>query len=254
MFPISDDRVEQGVPIVTWALIGVCAAVFLWQISMPPKEAEQAVFLYGMVPAVLFGKIAMPDAALPAWATIFTSMFMHGSIAHIGGNMLYLWIFGDNVELAMGRVRFLLFYILCGVAAALAQGFQAPESQVPMIGASGAISGVLGAYLLLRPFAQVRVFFMPIPFFVRILSIPAVVVLGFWFVLQFVSGLAAKGDQGGVAFWAHVGGFIAGMVLLPFFKARNVPLFEREPRRVFDARRESERGPWGRRRGPWDRS
>jgi membrane associated rhomboid family serine protease len=245
MFPLSDENPEPGVPIVTWGLIGVCIAVFAWQMTLPETQAERAVELYGMVPAAVFGTARMVDhAAIPAWATIITSMFMHGSIAHVGGNMLYLWIFGDNVERAMGWFRFLAFYLICGTVAALAQGLQAPGSEVPLIGASGAISGVLGAYLLLRPFARIRVAFMPFPFFVRILVIPAIVVLGFWFVLQFLSGLASQADKGGVAFWAHVGGFIAGMVLVPLFKKRDVPLLQSEPARVFDARRE---------RGPWDR-
>ncbi len=260
MFPISDDNLEPGVPIVTWSIIGACIAVFLWQMSLTGNAAERAVFEFGAVPATLFGK---PDVAavVPAWATILTSMFMHGGLAHIGGNMLYLWIFGDNVELAMGRVKFLAFYLICGTIAALTQALQSPESTVPLIGASGAISGVLGAYLLLQPFAHVRVIIMPLPFFIRVISVPSLVVLGFWFVIQFLSGLSSNADKGGVAFWAHVGGFIAGMVLMPIFKKRDVTLFQKGARRVFDARRGSRDldrrpGPWeeGReddRRGPW---
>lgn len=260
MFPISDDNPRTGTPVVTWAIIAACVAVFLWQISLPEAEGDRAVFLYGMVPAHLFGAGAAGSAAIPAWATIFTSMFMHGGVAHIFGNMLYLWIFGDNVELAMGRARFIVFYLVCGVVAALAQGLESPTSTIPLIGASGAISGVLGGYLVLQPFGRVRVLFMPIPFFVRVLSVPAIVVLGLWFVIQFVSGLASDPTTGGVAFWAHVGGFIAGMVLMPFFRGRDVALWQPGPRRYFDGRREEDMseadgrlGPWGRRRGPWDR-
>lgn len=251
MFPISDDNPEPGRPIVTWALIAACIAVFLWQMSLQGGNAERAVFQFGAVPAALFGK-AEANAVIPAWATILTSMFMHGGLAHLGGNMLYLWIFGDNVEIAMGRARFFVFYLVCGTIAALTQAFQSPASTVPLIGASGAISGVLGAYLLLQPFAHVRVAIMPLPFFIRVISVPSLVVLGFWFVIQFVSGLASDPEKGGVAFWAHVGGFVAGVVLMPFFKRRDVALFQKGTPRVFDARRNRDGdGPWGNRRGPW---
>lgn len=247
MFPISDDNPEPGRPIVTWSIIAVCVGVFIWEMSLPAGEAERAILQLGAVPASLFG--AAGAQTIPAWATIFTSMFMHASLGHIGGNMLYLWIFGDNVELAMGRVRFIVFYLLCGASAALAQSLQAPESTIPLVGASGAISGVLGAYLLIYPFGRVRVLIMPLPFFVRVITVPSLVVLGFWFVIQFLSGLSSDGDKGGVAFWAHVGGFLAGMVLMPLFKKRDVPLFQKEAPRVFDARRD--KGEGSARRGPW---
>lgn len=260
MFPISDDNPQPGVPVITWALIAACVAVFLWQISLPAAQGEQAVFLYGMVPANLFGAGKAAPSAIPAWATVLTSMFMHGGVAHIFGNMLYLWIFGDNVELAMGRIRFLVFYLVCGTIAALAQGLESPGSTIPLIGASGAISGVLGGYLVLQPFGRVRVLFMPLPLFVRVVSVPAIIVLGLWFLIQFASGLASDPTRGGVAFWAHVGGFIAGMVLMPLFRRRGVALMQSGPRQRFDARRDdgvsdadSQLGPWGRRRGPWDR-
>ncbi|KAB7741136.1 rhomboid family intramembrane serine protease [Parvibaculum sedimenti] len=251
MFPISDDNPEPGRPLVTWAIIAVCIAVFLWEMSLPADEADRALLQFGAIPAALFGSMAV--GAVPVWATIFTSMFMHASLGHVGGNMLYLWIFGDNVELAMGRVRFLVFYLVCGAAAALAQALQAPESIIPLVGASGAISGVLGSYLLIHPFGRVRVLIMPLPFFVRVVTVPSLVVLGFWFIIQFLSGLSSDGAKGGVAFWAHVGGFIAGMVLAPIFKRRDVPLLQRGTPRIFDARRGDERrdGGEGPRRGPW---
>ncbi|MEN6542641.1 rhomboid family intramembrane serine protease [Parvibaculum sp.] len=247
MFPISDDNPEPGQPIVTWAIIAVCVAVFLWEMSLPASEAEGAIRQFGAVPAALFGPGG--GAPIPAWMTIFTSMFLHASLGHVGGNMLYLWIFGDNVELAMGRVRFVVFYLLCGTIAALAQSLQAPESTVPLVGASGAISGVLGAYLLIHPFGRVRVLIMPLPFFIRVISVPSLVVLGLWFVLQFLSGLSSNGDQGGVAFWAHVGGFLAGIIFVPFFKRRDVSLLQSGGVRVYDARRDRDERP---RRGPWD--
>jgi membrane associated rhomboid family serine protease len=161
-------------------------------------------------------------------------MFLHGGWMHLIGNMLYLWIFGNNVEDAMGHVRFPIFYLLCGIAAALAQGFYDPNSAVPMIGASGAIGGVLGGYLLLYPRARVLVL-IPLGFFTQLIRIPALAVLGFWFVLQFIQSALSSGEGGGVAYWAHIGGFVAGMVLILVFRDKGIPLLGR-PRR---------RGPWG---------
>jgi membrane associated rhomboid family serine protease len=151
-------------------------------------------------------------------------MFLHGGWMHIIGNMLYLWIFGNNVEDAMGHRRFIVFYLLCGIAAALAQALPNPSSEVPMIGASGAISGVLGAYLLLYPHARVLVV-IPIFFYPYTVRIPAGWVLGFWFLMQVASSLSAPEQQGGVAWSAHIGGFVAGMALIPLFKYKQVRLF-----------------------------
>ena len=249
MFPISDDNPEPGVPFVTWGLIAACVAVFFLQFSLPPGEAELAVYHYGLIPGVLFGSTEMTDAPVPAWATLFSSMFMHGGLAHLAGNMLYLWIFGDNIELAMGRIRFIVFYVVTGIAAALAHALLVPASTVPLVGASGAISGVLGAYLLLYPRGRVRVLFIPFPIILlRSFYVPAIIVLGLWFVMQVASGLMNPVEEAGVAFWAHVGGFVAGMVLVPFFKRRDVPLFHKAQPKVFDARRAEaprRRGPWG---------
>ncbi|MDO8837337.1 MAG: rhomboid family intramembrane serine protease [Parvibaculum sp.] len=245
MFPVSDDNPEPGTPIVTWALIAACVAVFFWQMSLPPGADELAVYHYGLIPGVLFGSVAMADAPLPAWGTVISSMFMHGSLMHLAGNMLYLWIFGDNVELAMGRVRFIIFYVVCGAAAALTHAFLVPGSTIPLVGASGAISGVLGAYLLLYPRARVRVVFIPLPLILlRTFYVPALIVLGLWFVIQVVSGLGSDIEEAGVAFWAHVGGFVAGGLLIPFFKRRDVPFFHKPAPRVFDSRNQR-RGPWG---------
>jgi membrane associated rhomboid family serine protease len=261
MFPISDDNPVRRPPIVTWALIAACVAVFLWQMSLG-SAGEWAIFALGVIPASLFGYGQLPPelAVVPPWATIFTSMFLHGGWLHLGGNMLYLWIFGNNVEDSMTRPRYLLFYLLCGVAAALAQSLAAPQSEVPMVGASGAIAGVLGSYLIMHPRANVRVaivFFV----FVRIVSMPAMLVLGVWFLLQIVSGAAVPmSDEGGVAFWAHVGGFLAGMALTPFFKRREVPLLEPPHSRAWQVRPPSRRSHLpdagfdsrGRRRSPWE--
>lgn len=224
MIPLRDDNPTRRTPVLTIALLGACVLVFLWQVSLPPEAARQAVYAFGVTPAVLTGAARLPAevAAVPAWLTVFTSMFLHGGWLHLIGNMLYLWIFGDNVEDDLGHGRFLLFYLLCGVAAVAAQAAPAPESTVPMIGASGAISGILGAYLVLHPRARVLVF-IPLGLFSQLLRLPAMLVLGLWFGLQLLSSLG-QADGGGVAFRAHVGGFVAGLVLAPLMKRRGVRL------------------------------
>lgn len=203
-------------PLVSYALIGLCVAVFVLQFGQDPRAAQAFIYAFGFTPAVFFDQAQLPPevARVPASATLVTSMFLHGGIAHLGGNMLYLWIFGDNVEDRLGRFGFVVFYLLCGVAAAFAQGLPDVGSTIPMVGASGAISGVLGAYLLLFPRARVLAV---IPFIIPYtLKLPAMIVLGFWFALQLFSSIAAP-EGGGVAFRAHVGGFVAGMALLPLF-------------------------------------
>jgi membrane associated rhomboid family serine protease len=262
--PLSDDAPMRRSSVLVWLIIAACGMVFWWQISLPPAAERNSVLSLGFVPAVLFGKAELAPRLqiVPAWASIFTSMFLHGGWLHFIGNMLYLWIFGDNVEDAMSRPRFVVFYLLCGAAAALAQGFAAPESTAPMIGASGAIAGVLGAYFMLHSKANVRVL-LCIVIFVRFVNLPAVVVLGLWFLVQFVSIAMAPAADGGVAFWAHAAGFLTGMVLIPLFKDRDVPLFGGPYSTVFAvsrprAIRRSGSVPdagsvtW-RRRGPWDR-
>ncbi len=248
MFPISDDNPRRHLtPYVNYGAIAACVLVFLWQASLGPREGEISIYQLGMIPARLLGDQDLPPdlIVVPAWATIFTSMFMHGGWLHLGGNMLYLWIFGDNIEDSMGHGRYVAFYLVCGAAAALTQGWMDPTSTIPMVGASGAISGVLGAYILLHPGATVRVLIF-IFFFVTVVHIPALIVLGVWFALQLVSGLATPVDQPGVAFWAHIGGFVAGVALVPFFRRRDVPLLERPHHRPFEL--EGRKGPWG---GPW---
>ena len=245
MFPISDDNPRRHLtPYFGWTIIGINVLVFLWQISLGGVSGERIVYSLGMIPARLFGQAQLvPELAItPAWTTVFTSMFMHGGWLHLGSNMLYLWIFGDNIEDSMGHARFLIFYLLCGVAAALAQGLINPASEIPMVGASGAIAGVLGGYILLHPGATVRVLIF-LGFFVTVAHVPALIVLGIWFVLQLFSGLATPTDGGGVAFWAHIGGFVAGMALIPFFKRRDVHVLEKPHHRPFELERR--RGPWG---------
>ena len=225
MFPLKDDNPSNSAPVVTVALIVLNALFFVYQISLEAGGADGAragqAFIdeFGLVPCRLTGACRVgPELPSPI-LTIFTSMFMHGGLFHIGGNMLYLWIFGNNVEDTLGHGRYLLFYLLSGVAAALAQTAVGPSSMVPMVGASGAVSGVLGAYLLLFPHAHVTTLII-LGFFFRLVQVPAMVVLGFWIVLQVLNGLGSFGSSGGVAFFAHIGGFLAGMGLLYVLKPR----------------------------------
>lgn len=244
--PLYDDMPRSGAPVVTYALIAACTAVFLWQEGLGPRAADAVAYAYGMTPAVLFGHAALPARLrlVPPWATIFTSMFIHGGWLHLLGNMLYLWLFGKGVETALGPARFVVFYLVCGTIAAVTQALVAPASTVPMIGASGAIAGVLGAYLILHPRGNVVVLIWII-IFVRLVTVPAVVLLGLWFLIQLVSALSASPGEPGVAVWAHVGGFVAGVVLVLFVRRRGVRLLQ--PRRTasFALAPRRRRGPWG---------
>jgi len=190
----------------------------------PLAADDYFISQYAVIPGeLLAGADLPPTIPVPLWLTLLTSVFLHGSLLHLLGNMLYLWIFGDNVEDAMGPVRFLLFYLLCGVAAGFAQIAVAPGSPIPLIGASGAIAGVLAAYFFLFPRARVLTL-IPIFFFLRLISIPALYLLGFWFILQVISGAGSLGDTGGVAWFAHIGGFVVGAILVAFFRRRGVPI------------------------------
>jgi membrane associated rhomboid family serine protease len=224
MLPLNDDNPIHSTPVATVTFIIACCMVFLYQSSLLSSRGELFIYQYGAIPAVLFGQAALPPEvmAIPAAATVLTSMFLHGSWMHLIGNMLYLWIFGNNIEDVMGSVKFVMFYLLCGAIASLSHALTDPISTVPMVGASGAISGVLGAYLLLFPHARVLLF-APL---IGTTYVPAGIVLGFWFVMQILSGGASLGSQGGgVAFFAHIGGFVAGMILIGFFKRPDVRYF-----------------------------
>jgi len=218
MIPLRDDNPVRIVPFVTWGVVAACALAFLVQISLGAPDFNRMIFALGAIPAVLFGHAYLPPeiALVPPAATVVSSMFLHGGWLHLIGNMLYLWIFGDNIEDRMGHLRFLMFYLACGVAAVFAQAVPAPESVVPMVGASGAISGVLGAYLLLFPRARVLVL-VPLGFVLQVIRLPAVWVLGLWFLVQLLSSLMAPAGEGGVAFRAHLGGFLTGLLLAPVF-------------------------------------
>jgi membrane associated rhomboid family serine protease len=243
--PLYDDAPHSGNEVGTYGLIIACGIVFLWQLGQPHGGDATAV-QYGMIPAVLFGYAHLPArlAHVAPWMTIFTSMFLHGGWAHILGNMLYLWLFGRGVETPLGFSRFMLLYFISGVAAAMTQAGIDPHSTVPMIGASGAIAGVLGAYLVLHPRGNVVTFLWIIIFF-RLISVPAVILLGLWFLLQVLGALGSQGEPG-VAVWAHVGGFITGIALVTLLRPTHVPLFHPARTQAFRlAPRGRQRGPWG---------
>ncbi|HLA39611.1 MAG TPA: rhomboid family intramembrane serine protease [Candidatus Glassbacteria bacterium] len=222
MIPFKDNVPTRRPPVMTVLLIAVNCLVFIYQQTLPHDLQVDLVYLLGAVPARLadFQSWFFPGVHNPA-VSLVSSMFMHGGWLHLGGNMLYLWIFGNNVEDSMGRLRFLVFYLFCGCVAAAAQVASAPESTVPMVGASGAVSGVLGAYLILHPFARVHTLIF-IFFFIRVVELPAILVLGVWFMLQIFNSLAAPQGASGVAWLAHVGGFVSGLLLIRFFQNRRL--------------------------------
>ena len=248
--PLNDDnpRIWIRYHFVTMATIAGCVLAFLWQLGLSEREYEIAFFRYGVIPAVLWGDAALPPEAaiLPAPVTLLTSMFMHGGWLHLIGNMMFLWVFGDNVEDAMGHRRFIVFYVVCGAIAGLAHALSVPGSTIPTVGASGAVAGVLGAYFMLHP----RVGVWGLLFGIIPIRLPTVIVLGGWIGLEVLNALTERSDGAGIAWWAHVGGFAAGAVLILFFKRAHVPLWDRRPgariRRPISFA--SRRGPWGRRR------
>ncbi len=220
MIPLHDDNPTQIQPRLTISFIAICCAVFIWQFVQPPSAQSMIVNQLGVIPAVLLNNLNIDQTQtwIPPSLTVLSSMFLHGGWMHLIGNMLYLWVFGNNIEDAMGHTKFVVFYLLCGIAAVFAQAIPDPNSVIPMVGASGAISGILGAYLLLYPRAKVLVG-IPIFIYLHTMRLPAIWVLGAWFGLQLFSTIATAGSEGGgVAFGAHIGGFLAGMALIPIFK------------------------------------
>lgn len=205
MIPLRDIIPSRTTPVVTVGLIALNALVFLFQLLLDDAAGQALVEAFGLVPAA------------PVPIAVVTSMFLHGGLAHVGGNMLSLWIFGDNVEDRLGHLRFLGFYLACGAVAAAAQILAHPQSTIPMVGASGAVSGVMGGYIVLYPSSRILTL---LPFPLMLFEVPAGVLLGLWFLLQFVSGLGTLGADagqvlgGGIAFWAHVAGFVAGMAMV----------------------------------------
>ena len=210
MIPLRDIIPSRTTPIVTISIITLNVLVFIYELSLG-RAVDAFTLYYGLVPAAF------------SWMNVFTSMFLHGSFMHVAGNMLYLWIFGDNVEDRMGHGRFLVFYLLCGIAAAVAQTITVPDSVVPMVGASGAIAGVMGAYFVLYPRSRI-VTLIPLFFFFQVIEVPAILFLGVWFAMQFLSGVGSivssiGGEPaGGIAFWAHVAGFVAGITGVMVFR------------------------------------
>jgi membrane associated rhomboid family serine protease len=216
MLPIGDENDHAGVAYVTIAVIVLNVIAFLIEISRPPEAVQAFIFTWGVVPREYTAGVDLPpQIPYPLWTTLITSMFLHGGWGHLGGNMLFLWIFGDNIEHRLGHGRFILFYLASGIAASLAHILFNAGSSIPAVGASGAISGVLGGYLLLYPKNRVYVLTWG-----GVMAVPAVFMLGLWILMQFISGvgsLGVTGETGGVAYMAHIGGFVAGLVLAPLF-------------------------------------
>jgi membrane associated rhomboid family serine protease len=215
MFPLRDSQPSYSKPVVTVLLIVINILVFLFEVSLEPFARNEFIAAYGMVPDHF------------SFISLLTSMFLHGGWMHVLGNMWFLWIFGDNIEDTLGSARFLLFYLLCGAAAAMAQYLADPGSRIPMVGASGAIAGVMGAYLVLYPRSRV-ITLIPLFVFWEVIEVPAVVLLGFWFLMQLFSAgavavTAGANGSGGVAFAAHVAGFLVGMAGVFLFRKREEP-------------------------------
>ncbi len=222
MIPLTDENPTDTIPIVNIFLIITNISVFIYQNYFVPGGAQPLFLKLGFIPYELTHLVDInPKNLVPLPLTIFTAMFMHGGWLHLLSNMLYLWIFGDNIEDILGHVKYLVFYMLCGIAATLVHGFINIDSQIPTIGASGAIAGILGAYMLLYPRARIKTLLIII-FFVKIVYIPAIIILGFWILIQVISGFAEYGLRtgSGIAWFAHIGGFIAGMALIATIKKR----------------------------------
>ena len=220
MIPIYDDNPALGKPLLVITIIAVCIIVWFWQSGLSYQDNNTVIVNFGLTPKVFL------SGPLLSFFTLFTSMFMHGGFMHLAGNMLYLWIFGDNIEGALGHFRFVIFYFLCGTAAAFTQILSAPDSTIPMIGASGAVSGVLGAYLIFYPRARIRTFVF-LGIFITFLRLPAVLLLGFWILGQVISAVVSNPGSPGVAWFAHLGGFFMGMLLAPLLKKPNISIFQK---------------------------
>ena len=218
-FPFADENPTNKKPIISWLIILACSSVFLNQIFDPTYITEQTFLSFGMIPAILFGhsELSEPLKIIHPFLSIFTSMFLHGGWMHIIGNMTYLYIFGDNIEERLGKLKFIIFYLVTGSVAAFSQATIDPTSTIPMIGASGAIAGVLGGYLVLYPKANIKVLFWFI-IFVKVIRIRAFIVLGGWIIIQFISFSGTDLNSGGVAYAAHIGGFISGVLLINIMK------------------------------------
>ncbi len=223
MIPLKDENPSNTIPFINVLLIIANTCAFVYQMYFAPGDVQDLFFRLGFIPYEVSHLVDLsPENLVPIPFSIFTSMFIHGGWFHLLSNMLYLWIFGDNVEDRLGHVRYLFFYVMCGMLATLVHGFSDPNSTVPSVGASGAIAGVLGAYLYLFPGTRINTLFVVLVF-VRIIKLPALIVLGLWILTQILSGFAKYGSQtgGGVAWFAHIGGFFSGLILIVVMKKRN---------------------------------
>ena len=218
-FPFADENPTNNKPVISWLIIFTCSFIFINQIFDPTYITEQTFLSFGMIPAILFGhsELSEPLKIIPPSLSILTSMFLHGGWMHVIGNMTYLYIFGDNIEERLGKLKFIIFYLVTGIFAALTQAVIDPTSTIPMIGASGAIAGILGGYLVLYPRANIKVLFWFI-IFVKVIKIRAFIVLGGWIIIQFISFNGTDLNTGGVAYAAHIGGFISGILLINIMK------------------------------------
>lgn len=218
MIPLRDDIPSRTYPFITLAILIVNVLVFMYQMTLDMQGIESFIYRTAAIPVEITRLYDIePKAAVPLPFTLITAMFVHGGLVHVGGNMLFLWIFGDNVEDRFGHIIFLLFYLLSGVAASFAHIVIDPVSTMPMVGASGAIAGVLGAYFVLFPRAQIQTLVI-LPLYISVARLPALFFLGFWFVFQLLSSGASLTAEGGVAWFAHIGGFLAGIVCALFYK------------------------------------
>ncbi len=221
MVPLRDNNPITIVPYVTYGILIVNIAIFVFQLGLSEVQLESFFHVAAMVPCELSGSCAIAQPFLPEWMTLFTSQFLHGGFLHIAGNMLFLWIFGNNIEDRLGHIKYLIFYLGCGALAALAQWFFSQNSGIPSLGASGAIAGIMGAYILRFPHAKVLTL-VPLGFFITTFDLPAYLYLGFWFLQQAFFSFASLGvrtnvgmESGGIAYWAHAGGFVVGAVIGP---------------------------------------
>ncbi len=226
-FPISDVNDTKNKPILSWIILISCVLIFIYQKNLGYHFEQKTLLSFGMIPSVLFGIKQLSDelVIIPSYMTLITSMFLHGGWMHLIGNMAYLYIFGDNIEDRLGKIKFLIFYLFCGIFAGLSQALIDVNSEIPMIGASGAISGILGAYLILFPKKEIRVFFWFF-IFIKIFRIPAMYVIGCWIFIQFFS--LNNSEESNIAYLAHIGGFIAGIILILIFRKKQ----SKQPKRL----------------------
>lgn len=222
MIPLKDEISSHSRPVITYIILGINVIIYIYEFSLGPYK-EQFIYQFGTIPYELFN-----PSGLSSYLTIFSSMFTHANFMHLAGNMLFLWVFADNVEDHLGHMKFLIFYLVCGIAAVFLHSITTPNSKIPMVGASGAISGIMGAYLIFFPKARI-LSLIPLGFFLRIAYLPSLFFIGIWFLYQFFLGFVSIGMKGGgVAYFAHIGGFVAGILIALPFKRRKKKDFEYE--------------------------